>query len=302
MSQEPAPSFGANPIFESIVRSTQDQVVVERVAQQVQPALKKAFDANSTVKNLLHGTWIGHPLHPVLTDIPIGAWTMAAVFDALNLRNPQHAYARAAKICVGAGIIGALGAAVTGLADWSETKGRPARIGVVHATCNSIALALYTMSFLTRRRARRTGIAYAYAGYAMATVGAGLGGHLVFGEMQGVNHATASDLPTEWTRLLPVQELIENSPHRADLNGRSVVLVKQGATVYALLETCAHAGGPLGKGTVEDCSIRCPWHGSRFALQNGRVLEGPATSNQPTFETRVVDGQVEVRAFSREAP
>jgi len=227
---------------------------------------------------------------------------MASIFDALYLVDKRTDTARAADICINTGIIGALGAALTGLADWSETYGRPARVGVVHATSNTIALSLYTTSFFLRRRRRSAGMLASLAGYAFATIGAGLGGHLVFAENQGVNHAAAEDLPTEWIRLLPMDELMDGTPHRAKVKERDIVLVRNAGKTYALLDSCAHLGGPLHKGTADDCSITCPWHGSRFSLIDGRVLDGPATSNQPTFETRVIDGYVEVRAFSAEAP
>ncbi len=227
---------------------------------------------------------------------------MACIFDAIYSIDRRVDSARAADICVGTGIIGAVGAALTGLADWSETYGRPARIGVVHATSNTIALSFFTASYFLRKRNRRAGIIASLAGYAFATIGAGLGGHLVFAENQGVNHAAAEDLPTEWIRLLPMDELMDGKPHRAKLKERDIVLVRHAGKTYALLDSCAHLGGPLHKGTVDDCSITCPWHGSRFALNDGRVLDGPATSNQPTFETRVIDGYLEVRSFSAEAP
>jgi nitrite reductase/ring-hydroxylating ferredoxin subunit len=139
-------------------------------------------------------------------------------------------------------------------------------------------------------------------GYAMATIGAGLGGHLVYGENQGVNHAVAENLPTQWIRLLPMDELMDGKPHRAKVKERDIVLVRHSGAIHALLDSCSHLGGPLHKGTVDDCSITCPWHGSRFALVDGHVLNGPATLNQPTFESRIIDGYVEVRAFSAEAP
>lgn len=244
---------------------------------------------------------MGHPLHPILTDVPIGAWTMAAVFDVMTLFGRREMDI-AADISVDIGIVGATGAALCGLADWSETFGRPARVGVLHATCNTLALSAYVVSHFARKTSRTTGIIASFAGLGMVILGAGLGGHLVYGENQGVNHAAAEDLPVEFVRLLPLEELMENKPHRANLNGRNIALIRRGGEIYALLDSCAHLGGPLSQGTVEDCSIRCPWHGSRFSLENGRVLDGPATLNQPTLQARVVNAYVEVRAFEPEAP
>ena len=268
----------------------------------MQPAVKRAFEGNRAIKNALHGTWVGHPLHPVLTDVPIGAWTMAAIFDVMTLIDRRTSMSRAADVCVNVGILGAIAAAASGLADWSDTYGRPARVGIVHATTNSLALTAYVVSRYARKRSRAAGMLASFAGLGLAFIGAGLGGHLVYGETQGVNHAAVEDLPTDFVRLLPLAELMENKPHRANLNGRNIALIRRGDDIYALLDSCAHLGGPLSQGTVEDCSIRCPWHGSRFSLENGRVLDGPATLNQPTLEARVLNGYVEVRAFEPQAP
>jgi nitrite reductase/ring-hydroxylating ferredoxin subunit/uncharacterized membrane protein len=300
--QQPAPSFGNNPFFDGIVRATQDQQILQQLAGAVQPAIKRALRNPRSLKNFLHGVWVGHPLHPILTDLPIGAWTMASIFDAIHLVDKRADTARAADICVATGIAGAVGAALTGLADWSETFGRPARVGIVHATSNTLALTLYTTSYFLRKRNRTAGMFTSLLGYAMATIGAGLGGHLVYGENQGVNHAVAENLPTQWIRLLPMDELMDGKPHRAKVKERDIVLVRHSGAIHALLDSCSHLGGPLHKGTVDDCSITCPWHGSRFALVDGHVLNGPATLNQPTFESRIIDGYVEVRAFSAEAP
>lgn len=227
---------------------------------------------------------------------------MACYFDAMHAFDKRQESAWAADACVAVGIVGAIGAAITGLADWSDTFGRPARVGLVHATSNTIALSLYATSYVARKRHRPLAVLAAFAGYAFATLGAGLGGHLVFGENQGVNHASADALPVEWVRLLPLEELMDGKPHRAKLGERDIVLVRHDEHTFALLDRCAHLGGPLSKGTVDDCSITCPWHASRFALDDGHVLDGPATMSQPTFETRITAGYVEVRAFEKEAP
>lgn len=301
MGQEPSRSFGSNLIFDAIVQSTQDAPVVQNVAESVQPVVQRALRSSGALADMLHGVWVGHPLHPVVTDVPIGAWTMAAIFDVLSLSGRRE-FEAAADVSVNVGIAGALVAALSGLADWGETSGRPARVGVVHAASNSLALALYATSAVTRRRSRGLGIVTSFAGLLCAGIGAGLGGHLVYGEQQGVNHAAADALPLEWTRLFPLDELLEDTPHKADIGGIALAVIKQKGNVYALLDRCSHLGGPLSQGSVGDCSITCPWHGSTFALTNGSVQRGPATLSQPTFETRIVDGFVEVRAFSKEAP
>jgi nitrite reductase/ring-hydroxylating ferredoxin subunit/uncharacterized membrane protein len=301
-----AGSFGRNVIFDAIVRSTQDQDVVERIAKSVQPAvgsvLKDERGKKSVVANLLHGTWLGHPLHPVLTDFPIGAWTMAALLDAAAAIAKRDDLLPAADFCVGVGVTTAVVTAAAGIADWSQTYGRPARVGVVHACFNIAATALYGAALLTRQRNRPFGTALSYGGFAMAMVGAGLGGHLVFGEQIGVNHSAAEDLPTDFVPVMDERDLRENQPAKATFQEHDIVLVRRGTNIYALLNSCAHLGGPLCEGSLENGSIRCPWHGSLFRLEDGELLEGPATNNQPVFETRVRNGKIEVRSPEPSAP
>lgn len=291
-------------ILESFVKAIQDSTLLDRAAESVQPVVGGAFrntsDPGRRVKNFLSGTWMRHPLHPILKDIPIGSWTMAAIFDAAGSDSGMQ---RAADISIVTGIAGALASAVTGLSDWSDTTGRARRVGIAHALLNVSAVAMYVASIAARRSGRRSrGVALAYGGYGIMGLGGYLGGHLVFGEQIGVNHAAQTDLPTDFADVWPENELTENEPRSVDYKGTPVVLVRQGAHIYALYERCSHMAGPLSKGRVEDGSIRCPWHASRFALADGRVLEGPATNPQPCFETRVAHGMIQIRALASEAP
>src|SRR5439155_18279017 len=81
------------------------------------------------VRNFLHGTWLGHPLHPVITDVPLGAWTTAAVFELYEFASGDKKFYRGADMPVGIGLIGAAGAAVAGLNDWQFTNDKPKRVG-----------------------------------------------------------------------------------------------------------------------------------------------------------------------------
>jgi uncharacterized membrane protein len=164
---------------------------LERAAGTAQPIVIKTFKAGGTagrkVKNFLHGAWFGHPLHPALTDVPLGAWTVALVFDAIAEGNGRREYARASETAVMIGLVGAIGAAVTGVTDWSETGGRPRSIGLMHGLLNAGSMALYGASLLLRRRdQQRTGRNLAYLGYAISMTSAYIGGHLVFNERIGV--------------------------------------------------------------------------------------------------------------------
>lgn len=276
-----------------------EQQWMDPVADQLGNALGRLFSGGDTgrrVKDALNGVWLGHPLHPVLTDVPVGAWSAAAVFDALDAEKPNEAFRSAADLCVKVGLVGAVGAAVTGLTDWSDTNGGSRRIGLLHGLLNVTATGLYLASAIARRQSRTAGRGYAFAGYAIAAASAYLGGELVFNRQIGVDHSAEASAPEEFTRVMPEADLREDTPHRATVGETAIMLVRHGGRVYAMAERCAHQGGPLSEGTLEGGTIVCPWHGSRFALDNGEVIHGPSTYPQPCFEARIHEGHVEVRA------
>lgn len=140
---------------------------------------------------------------------------------------------------------------------------------------------------------------FAMLGYAVSSASAYLGGHLVFGEQIGVNHAAAQEMPKEFVPILPDAELEEGEMKRADADGVPVLLVRLEGAVCALAHTCSHLGGPLSEGKLEGDVVQCPWHGSRFNVRDGSVVDGPATFPQPCFEARVREGQIEVRSVDR---
>lgn len=263
----------------------------------VSAAFRSGGAVGQRVKDFLHGTWLGHPLHPVLTDIPVGAWTAAAVFDLAEATgNGRAGRPRRADGAIAVGVVGAVAAALAGVTDWQHTSGGPRRTGLVHAALNSVALGMYVGSLALRRGGRRAaGRRLALAGFGVMLASAYLGGRLVYHDRVGVDHAEREAGPTDFVRALLAAELPEGAPRRVDVAGVRVVLVRQGSRVHALGEVCAHLGGPLAEGTVQDGGLTCPWHGSTFALEDGRVLAGPATLPQPRFEARVRDGYVEVR-------
>ncbi len=278
---------------DEFVRFVETQEVLAAIAQRLQPPLSSVFrnsgQTGQRVKNYLNGTWLGHPLHPVLTDVPIGAWTIALVFDCMTMDS-------AADVAVAVGIAGAMAAAMTGIVDWSDTSGRAQRIGVAHAGLNVAATAFYAASLASRKNNRGLGKFLSFVGYGILNAGAFLGGELVYGQQIGVNHAAAQELPTDFIAVLPEMELHEDVLTRVDAGGVAVLLVRHNNAIHALLETCSHLGGPLSEGTLEPGVVRCPWHASRFCLETGAVLDGPATQPQPRFQARVREGKVEVRA------
>ena len=289
---------------EALIKAVEQQQTLDRISDQLQPLVQDAFKsagpAGRKVKNFLHGTWLGHPLHPALTDVPLGAWTAALALDAMESISGRKELGAGADAAIAVGLVGAAGAAVTGLTDWSETSGRARKVGILHGLMNVGATALYTTSLVLRRRKKRgAGMGFAMLGYAVSSASAYLGGHLVFSEQIGVNHAAAQAMPKEFVAVLPDAELEEGEMKRADAGGVPVLLVRVEGTICALAHTCSHLGGPLSEGKLEGDVVQCPWHGSRFNVRDGNVVDGPATFPQPCFEARVREGQIEVRSVDR---
>jgi nitrite reductase/ring-hydroxylating ferredoxin subunit/uncharacterized membrane protein len=279
-----------------------DQPALDPIAEPLSRAIRGAYELagpfGQRAKNALHGVWLRHPLHPVFTDLPMGAWTTGLVLDAVAARTNNEEMERAADIAIGVGLAGAAAAAVTGLTDWSETDGQSRRTGLIHGLLNIAATTLYATAFVLRKRgARSTGQSYALAGYGVAVGAAWLGGDLVFDQRVGVTHA-AIDEPESFTAVASSSEVRDGSMKRVRHGDLDLLLVRQDGRLCALAHSCAHMGGPLSEGTLKKGSVVCPWHGSEFALDDGRVINGPATQNQPCLKVRERAGRVEVKSQS----
>jgi len=290
--------------------SPSTQPFVERLSDWLQDAIKVVIGSNRKpprhFKSLLNGTWFGHPLHPVITDVPITAWLLTAVFDIIWLISPVHNSwaALGAFVVVIVGLLGALGAIATGLTDWSDTYGAERRVGFNHTLFNAGATTLYLISFILRLIAGPgDSIAAAilgFVGLACVTYAGYLGGEMVFTKGTGVNHTAWEAVGEGYEAVLPVENVQEHKLYRVTAAGVPVVVLRQGKQFYAISATCPHAGGPLDEGTLTGDVVECPWHGSRFRLCDGRVLTGPATVNAPRYDVRVRNGQVEVKRASQE--
>lgn len=240
------------------------------------------------VKDLLSGTTVGHPVHPLLVTIPIGAFASAL---ALDLTSGDR---DASRRLIGIGLLSALPAAATGLSDWGDTQGAERRVGVAHALSNSAGLGLLAASWFARR-AGDSGRGLALAGFAVVGVGGWLGGHLSYALGVGVDTTAFSKPPTDWSDACAEADLVEDVPLAVTVADIPVLLVRHAGAISALGDRCTHRGAPLHEGPVVDGCIECPWHASRFALSDGHVARGPATRPQPQLLTRLVAGRVQVR-------
>ncbi len=239
------------------------------------------------VKDLLNGTWLGHPLHAVVTDVPIGALTLALVLDFFG-------QSTGADIAIAVGVLTMVAAAIVGLADYADTDGLARVRATLHGSLMVVALVVYVASLATRAGSpadRTLPIVLAWAGFAILAAGGFVGGEVVFALGNMVNRHAWRGAGAKWIALEPEGdgEIPEGRPVRAKLGINTLVLIRQGETVLALHDQCAHAGGPLSGGTIVDGSIQCPWHGSRFRLTDGRLRRGPALYDQPTYEVRQGD-------------
>jgi nitrite reductase/ring-hydroxylating ferredoxin subunit len=238
----------------------------------------------------------------MLVVLPIGAWTTAAVLDAVGEGD-------AADTAVGFGILSSLPTAAAGLVDWSYTEGKPRRVGFAHAALNGGALAAYGLSWLARKSGHRgLGVTLSTAGFALVGMSGYLGGELSYTLGWGVNRNAWSPeveqlapsspdfVPTE----VKADDVREGVLTAAEVSlGETkipLVLMRKGHEILALNATCSHLAGPLAEGKlVDEWCVECPWHQSRFDFRDGSVQQGPAAYAQPKFEVRVSNGMVEVR-------
>jgi nitrite reductase/ring-hydroxylating ferredoxin subunit/uncharacterized membrane protein len=279
-------------VLDDLVGRVERWKALDRVGRPASAAVGRVVSPRP-VRNLLSGTALGHPAHPLLTDLPIGAWSMATLLDLVGGRAAEPA----ADLLVVTGMATAVPTAATGLNDWSDTHGAARRVGQVHAASVNIGLALYTASFVARRRGSRpTAKALGLAGLGAVMVGGFLGGHLSYGLGVNVNRTAWRKGPRDWTEVLGEEELAAGGHRVVQAGTVSVLLVRQADGITALDSVCSHMGGPLEEGTFADGCVTCPWHGSTFRLGDGGIVRGPASVPQPAYEARVQDGRIQVRA------
>jgi nitrite reductase/ring-hydroxylating ferredoxin subunit/uncharacterized membrane protein len=256
-------------------------------------AYAKLGASGRTVRDALNGTWLGHPLHPAVTDVPVGAWTVMLLLDAANQR-------QTARQALGIGLAGAALAAASGLTDWLDTSGRARRLGVVHATLNIGATLLCGVSFALRPRAYRAAVWMSTIGYAIAGCSAIYGGVLSLDLQIGVNRAHASDPPEDEIDAGELAQIPNPGMQRVDAGGYAVLVVRDGERVAAISAACAHQSGPLDEGTLDLAAraVTCPWHGSCFRIDDGEIVHGPSAFPQPAFRVRIANDHVYLSRLS----
>lgn len=278
------------------VAKLENAEALDVIVNPVRKAVVGLLSTSRPVEDILHGTPIGHPLHPMLILVPAGAWLSAAVLDLLPGTE------RASRILIGTGLLAAAPTVASGEADWSRLHPQQQRVGIVHAAMNTTAIALYTASWLARRRGDHgIGKALGFAGAIAISAGGYLGGHLSYRQAAGANHAedVPHRFPSGWQPLTSLAELPQGELIRREVAGLPLLVHRDGDTVNVLSNTCSHLSAPLDQGELsvdaaDGPCVTCPWHASVFTLRTGEVVHGPATSPQPVFETRVSGETVEV--------
>ncbi|MFB9831091.1 Rieske 2Fe-2S domain-containing protein [Actinoallomurus acaciae] len=270
-----------------MVSRLEDAARLDRAVKPVQKAARRLRPGR--VRDVLHGVWLGHPVHPMLVQAVIGSWASAGILDL------WPGDGRGARRLVGFGLIASAPAVLAGTADWSEQHEQQMRVGLVHALANLSAVGLYSASLAAH--ARSLSRTLRYAGLAAVGIGGLLGGHISFRQPGGANHAESVPhlVEPDWHELVAIDELPEGRPVRRLLGEVPLLVVREEESVWVLADRCSHLSGPLSDGAIEDDCVTCPWHGSGFRLRDGVVIRGPAAAPQPAFETTVVDGRLHVR-------
>jgi hypothetical protein len=220
---------------------------LDAVSQPLQQAANRLVPQGSRMKDILSGTWLGHPLHPALTDVVVGAWTSAFLLDRVGGKQAE----RAADRLILAGSLAAVPTALSGLSDWSDTHGGPRRTGTLHASANTVALVLHVLSWRSRRRGRRgRGKLLSALGFGIAGFSAWLGGHLTFTDGVGVNRTAFDTAPEDWTPVLQESQLRDGELIGATAGEMHVLVARIAGELNAIADRCSHRGCMLHDGSL----------------------------------------------------
>ncbi len=282
-----------NPALRAVceaVRRVESMSALDRPAGAIASVISSVLP-EGTLKDAASGTWLGHPLHPLLVSVPIGAWSSASVLDLTTVHS-----SKAARRLVGLGLLAALPTAAAGGSDWVDTTGAERRVGLVHAVGAWLSIGCYAASWRARRSSSSVrGKALALAGAGTLAATGYLGGHLTYVYGLGVDTTAFQAGPQEWTALGPEADVAEGELKQFRVDDVALVLARRQGRLHVLADRCSHRGGPLSDGQLDGDCIVCPWHSSAFDLEDGSVRRGPASIGQPGYEVRIVKGTVQVR-------
>jgi nitrite reductase/ring-hydroxylating ferredoxin subunit/uncharacterized membrane protein len=287
----------APPPSRTLIDAVEGAEGLDAPAQALGKKLRSAFGPG-VVRDALSGTWLGHTLHPLLTDVVVGTWTSAVLLDVLGGDDDGAA----AERLIGVGVAAAVPTALSGAMDWSDSEAvddRVRRTGAVHAASNVTALSLYTASLAARRRGDEgRGKALALAGAAVLGFGGFLGGHLSFARGVGVNQTAfdESGVPEDWSDAMAADDLKPGEPKSVVVGETPVMVVRHGDGLHALHDRCSHRGCSLtDMGELDGEIVTCNCHGSQFDVRDGSVQRGPAATFQPVYDVRESEGRIQVR-------
>jgi nitrite reductase/ring-hydroxylating ferredoxin subunit/uncharacterized membrane protein len=290
-----APRRQLSPL-EPLVSRIESAEALDSIGKTVGKAVRDNVP-QGPIKDALSGTWLGHAVHPMLTDVVIGSFVSASLLDVLAPGDGS-----ASERLIGLGLLAYLPTAAAGVNDWADSEpvdDAVRRAGLVHASCNAAAALLYAASRRARRRgARGFGVAIGFAGMGVLVAGAYLGGHLSFTKGVGPDQTVFDPGETDWSPAADASLLVDRKPLRAVVGDTPVLLLKDGEEIYAIHDRCSHRGCSLSEGTLQGDEIVCACHGSRFDRRDGSLRGGPATAAQPAFQVRVRDDRVEVRRLT----
>jgi nitrite reductase/ring-hydroxylating ferredoxin subunit/uncharacterized membrane protein len=276
---------------------------MDGIAEALQGAIGRGYGVlgrpGRALKDLLHGTrFLGHPLHPAVTDVPMGAWAAGVVADYVahvTSRLPTEA----GDVALAVGLSGAVLSALTGYTDFHATYGQERRYALLHGGLMTVVVAVEGLSLGLRwwagDNAHAAAVGLSTAGFGLAIAGAWLGGHLVFGTGTMVNRGAFLEGPEEFVPVGSPADFVEGEMRAVDAGGMRVLVVRRGGRLRAISDVCSHAGGPLHEGSLAGDVVTCPWHASCFRMSDGHVQRGPATFSQPVFVVKESDGTVEVK-------
>ncbi len=280
-------------LLDGLTRSIEEAEVLDAPADKLADAVRGATQRRG-LADLLSGTFLGHPLHPLAVTVPIGAWSTAAVLDALRMRD-------GARAATGVGLLVAPVAVLSGLSDWSTTSGPSRRVGFAHAGFNVAMIALYAASWWARKRGHHgTGVLLSIPAAALIGASGWLGGHLIYARGVGVDVTTFEEHDRPLVDVAAEADIRTGQMTRVEVGGQPVLLTRsRDGRVVALSDRCTHRGAPLHEGSCDGEVVQCPWHGSVFGLAEGEVRAGPATRPQSVHVVEVVDGRVLVGGGER---